>query len=69
MTTTLPNSRKKEKASIRAKVEHPFRYVKRVFGYNRARYRGLHKNSQRIHLLLGFTNLLIGDTYEWVYST
>ena len=53
------------KASIRAKGEHPFRYVKRVFHYAKVRYRGLHKNTQRMALLLGFTNLLIGDTYEF----
>jgi transposase, IS5 family len=45
-------------------VEHPFRYVKQVFGYAKVRYRGLHKNTQRLALLLGFTNLLTGDTYE-----
>ena len=56
----------KSKASIRAKVEHSFRYVKRVFHYSKARYRGLQKNTERIALLLGFTNLLIGDTYEFV---
>jgi IS5 family transposase len=55
----------RRKASIRAKVEHPFRYVKQVFGYAKVRYRGLHKNTQRLALLLGFTNLLIGDTYEF----
>jgi len=54
----------RKKASIRAKVEHPFRYVKQVFRYAKVRYRGLHKNTQRLALLLGFTNLLIGDTYE-----
>ena len=56
----------KTKASIRAKVEHPFRYVKRMFHYSKERYRGLQKNTERIALLLGFTNLLIGDTYELV---
>ena len=55
----------RKKASIRAKVEHPFRYVKQVFGYAKVRYRGLHKNTQRLALLLGITNLLIGDTYEF----
>jgi len=54
----------KAKASVRAKVEHPFRYVKRVFGYSKVRYRGLQKNAERLYLLLGFTNLMIGDTYE-----
>ncbi|MCH8497308.1 MAG: IS5 family transposase [Marinobacter sp.] len=41
----------KIKASIRAKVEHPFRYIKQVFGYSKVRYRGLAKNSKRLHLL------------------
>lgn len=53
--------REKEKASVRAKAEHPFFYVKRMFGYGKVRYRGLHKNTQRIALLLGFANLLIAE--------
>ena len=51
------------KAGVRAKVEHPFRYVKRVFGYDKTRYRGLKKNADRIQILMGFTNLLIGARY------
>jgi len=46
------------KASVRAKVEHPFRWVKGIFGYHKVRYRGLDKNMNRFYLLLGFTNLL-----------
>lgn len=46
------------KASVRAKVEHPFRWVKGIFGYSKVRYRGLDKNMNRLYLLLGFTNLL-----------
>ena len=46
-------------ASTRAIVEHPFRYIKRVFGYDKVRYRGLAKNSERLHLLAAFTNLWI----------
>jgi IS5 family transposase len=51
------------KASVRAKVEHPFRYIKRVFGYDKVRYRGLAKNTERLHLLAAFTNLMIGRKY------
>lgn len=51
------------KSQVRAKVEHPFRYIKCVFGYRKVRYRGLAKNHQRLCLLLGFTNLLIGERY------
>ena len=43
----------RRKASIRAKVEHPFLWVKRRFGYAKVRYRGLAKNTQRLALLLG----------------
>ncbi len=43
----------RRKASVRAKVEHPFLYVKRHFGYAKVRYRGLAKNTQRIAVLLG----------------
>ena len=45
----------KGKASVRAKVEHPFLYVKRHFGYSKVRYRGLAKNTQRLMALLGLT--------------
>jgi len=40
------------KAKIRAKVEHPFRILKRVFGFMKVRFRGLKKNHH--HLCAGF---------------
>jgi IS5 family transposase len=45
------------KASIRAKVEHPFRVLKRQFGYTKVRYRGLAKNTAQIVTLLALSNL------------
>ena len=51
------------KASIRAKVEHPFLLVKRRFGYAKVRYRGLLKNTQRLMTLLGFANLIRAERY------
>ena len=53
----------RRKASVRAKVEHPFLHVKRRFGYGKVRYRGLAKNTERIAVLLGFSNLLIAGRY------
>lgn len=53
----------KDKASVRAKVEHPFYFIKQVFKYSKLRYRGLAKNSCRLHLLAAFSNLLIGRKY------
>ena len=49
----------KAKASVRAKVEHPFQRLKRQFGYWKVRYRGLAKNTERLALLFGLGNLLI----------
>lgn len=46
------------KASVRAKVEHPFRIIKQQFGYSKVRYRGLSKNTTRLYLLAGFANLV-----------
>ena len=51
----------KRKASVRAKVEHPFLYVNRRFGYAKVRYRGLAKNAQRLALLLGLANLMTAE--------
>ena len=51
----------KSKASVRAKVEHPFLKVKRLFGYVKVRYRGLGKNVERLALLFGLGNLLTAE--------
>ena len=53
----------KGKASVRAKVEHPFLYVKRRFGYAKVRYRGLAKNTQRLMVLLGLANLMTAERH------
>lgn len=45
------------KASIRAKVEHPFRVIKRQFGYIKVRFRGLAKNTAQIVTLFALSNL------------
>jgi IS5 family transposase len=45
------------KASVRAKVEHPFRVIKRQFGHVKVRYRRLAKNTAQLHTLLALSNL------------
>ena len=45
------------KASVRVKVEHPFRVVKRQFGYTKVRYRGLAKNTAQVLTLFALSNL------------
>ena len=53
----LQEKLEKLKASVRAKVEHPFRVLKVQFGYAKARYRGLKKNASRVLMLLALANL------------
>ena len=45
------------KASVRAKVEHPFRVIKRQFGHVKVRYRGLAKNTAQLKTLFALSNL------------
>jgi IS5 family transposase len=45
------------KAQVRAKVEHPFRVIKRQFCYTRVRYRGLMKNIAQQATLFALSNL------------
>ncbi len=45
------------KASIRAKVEHPFRVIKRQFGLVKVRFKGLQKNNAHMLTLLALSNL------------
>jgi len=47
------------KASIRAKVEHPFHVIKNLFRHKKARYKGLAKNEAQLFSLFGLANLVI----------
>jgi IS5 family transposase len=47
----------KAKAQVRAKVEHPFRVIKRQFGYVKVRFRGLAKNTAQLMTLFALSNL------------
>ena len=48
----------RRKSSIRAKVEHPFLTVKRLWGFAKVRYRGLAKNANRAFAMLAMLNVL-----------
>jgi IS5 family transposase len=47
------------KASVRAKVEHPFHVVKYLFRHRKVRYKGLAKNQAQLFALFGLANLVI----------
>jgi IS5 family transposase len=51
------------KASVRAKVEHPFHIIKNLLGLKKVRYRGLAKNTAQLFTLFGLANLLIAKRY------
>lgn len=44
-------------SKVRAKVEHPFLVLKRLFGFNKVRYRGLAKNANGLWVACGLVNL------------
>lgn len=45
------------KASVRAKVEHPFGVIKLQFGHRKVRYRGLAKNTAQLQTMFALANL------------
>jgi IS5 family transposase len=53
----LIDQAEKIKAGIRAKVEHPFRVIKRQFGFIKVRYKGLKKNTAQLITLFALSNL------------
>ena len=54
---SLIDQAEKIKAGIRAKVEHPFRVIKRQFGFIKVRYKGLKKNTAQLITLFALSNL------------
>jgi IS5 family transposase len=47
------------KAHIRAKGEHPFRVIKRQFGFQKTRLRGMLKNRCKVNVLAALSNLFM----------
>ena len=52
-------ARNREKSKVRARVEHVFGVMKGVFGFTKARYRGLEKNANRLFVTCALVNLFI----------
>lgn len=55
--TTQQRRRNRQKSAVRAKAEFPFRIIKHLWGHSRVRYRGLWKNTSRLHFLFALSNL------------
>ena len=52
-------ARNRTKSKVRAKVEHCFGVIKRVFGFTKVRYRGLDKNAHRLFVTCALANLFL----------
>jgi transposase, IS5 family len=55
----LQRAKNRVKARVRAKVEHPFRILKRIFGFEKVRYRGLRKSHHRLCASFALVNLYL----------
>lgn len=53
----VQRGKNRNKSKIRARVEHVFAVVKRLWGFNKVRYRGLSKNATRAFVALGLANI------------
>jgi IS5 family transposase len=52
-------SKNRNKSKVRARVEHVFAVVKRLWGFSKVRYRGLAKNATRSFVALGLANIYL----------
>jgi IS5 family transposase len=55
----LERAKNRTKSRVRAKVEHVFGVIKRVFGFQKVRYRGLAKNEHRLFVACALANLFV----------
>jgi IS5 family transposase len=49
--------RNRKHSSVRSRVEHIFRVIKRQFGFEKTRYRGLAKNASQVNMLMALANI------------
>jgi len=49
--------RNRNKSRVRSRGEHPFLVIKKIFGFQKTRYRGLYKNAHWLNITCGLTNL------------
>ena len=52
-------TKNRTKSKVRAKVEHAFLVIKRIFGWAKERYRGLAKNTHWLQISCGLANLYL----------
>ena len=55
----VKRAKNRSKSKIRARVEHVFAVVKRLWGFSKVRYRGLAKNASRAFTALALANIYL----------
>jgi IS5 family transposase len=61
----VERAKNRTKSSVRAKVEHPFLIIKRIFGFAKTRYKGLTKNAHRLFVTCALANLYMMRQRLW----
>ena len=59
----VQRSKNRNKSKVRARVEHVFAVVKRLWGFSKVRYRGLAKNATRSFVALGLANIFLARAH------
>ena len=57
--TEREREKNSRKSSVRAKVEHAFLIIKRIFGFAKVSYRGMAKNGNRLFVVAALANLFM----------
>jgi transposase, IS5 family len=57
----VERAKNRNKSRVRARVEHVFAVVKRLWGFTKVRYRGLAKNATRSFVALSLTNIYLRE--------
>ena len=57
--TSVDHLKNRTKSKVRAKGEHPFLIIKKIFGFSHVRYRGISKNKTRFEVACALANLYI----------
>jgi IS5 family transposase len=57
--TDREREKNRTKSQVRAKVEHAFLVIKRIFGFAKVSYRGLQKNGNRLFVVAALANLFM----------
>jgi len=57
--TKADRARNRTKSKVRAKVEHAFHVMKRMFGFTHVRYRGIDKNGNRLFVTCALVNIYL----------